>query len=110
MDSILATIKRMLGDDETYEHFNAEIITHINSALSILTQLGVGPKTGFMITGSEQTWSDLVMDREDVEFIKSYIYLKVKLVFDPPTVSSVLEAMKETIKEYESRIQIAFDS
>ena len=109
MDSILNSIKRLLGVDEYCDHFDSEIIIHINSALMILNQLGVGPPTGFIVTDSGQTWKDFISDRTDIESIKTYVFLKVKLVFDPPQTSSLIESMKTTISELEWRINVAVD-
>ena len=108
-DSILNSIKKLLGIEKEYEHFNTDVIIHINSAISTLTQIGVGPSNGFSITGDIETWRELIGERGDLEFIKSYIYLKVKLVFDPPSSSAVIDAIKQQISELEWRIQVATD-
>lgn len=109
MDSILTSIKKLLGIDEYCDHFDTEIIIHINSALMVLNQLGVGPPEGFMITDSNQTWSDFIPDRTDIESIKTYVFLKVKLIFDPPQMSALIDSMKNTISELEWRIMVAVD-
>lgn len=107
MDSILQSIKKMLGPTEDYTYFDPDIMIHINSVLMILTQLGVGPKSGFFITGSDETWSDyLGDDLTKLELVKSYIYLKVKLVFDPPTTGVLHEAMERQIQEFEWRLNV----
>ena len=82
MDSILTSIKKLLGIAEDYEHFDQDIMIHINSAFSVLNQLGVGPKDGFCIDGPDATWSDFLCNDSRLEFVKTYVYLKVKLVFD----------------------------
>lgn len=81
---------------------------HINSAFSVLTQLGVGPEAGFYIEDSEAVWSDFVNDSR-LEMIKTYVYLKVKLVFDPPSSSAVMEAINRQISELEWRINVTAD-
>ena len=106
--SILNSIKKMIGgisaDDEA---FDADLIIHINSAFSILSQLGVGPAEGFEIKDSTAVWIEFVDDDATFNLVKSYIYLKVKLVFDPPLSSAVLECYKEQISEYEWRLNVA---
>lgn len=109
MDSILTSIKKLLGITEDYEHFDQDVIMHINSALSALTQLGVGPEAGFFIEDSSAIWSDFVGNTSKLEFIKTYIYLKVRLVFDPPTSSAVIEAINRQISELEWRINVTVD-
>ena len=109
-DSILNTIKKMLGPDDSYEAFDTEIIVHINTALSILAQLGVGPKNGFRITGPNETWDEFISDGSiDLESVKSYIYMKVKMIFDPPASSFVMKAMEDSCKEIEWRLNVAVD-
>lgn len=103
-DSILNTIKKMLGMDAEYTAFDTDIIVHINSCFMKLNQLGVGPKTPFIITGKDETWTSFFGGKGDVEAAKTYIYINVKLVFDPPTSSFVVEALKEMEKEYEWRL------
>ena len=110
MDSILTSVKKMLGIAEDYEHFDSDIIMHINSVLSILTQLGVGPEEGFLITDKSATWSDFVSDMSRLESIKSYVYMKVKLLFDPPLGSAVIESMNRLISEFEWRINVAAET
>lgn len=110
MDSILTSIKKLLGPDEQYTHFDTDLIIHINSVFMILTQLGVGPAAGFSIKDSSATWSDFLgADLSKLEAVKTYVYLKVRLVFDPPTSSAVLESMKDMIREYEWRLNVAVD-
>lgn len=105
MESILASIKKMLGIVEEYEHFDADLIMHINSVLSILTQLGVGPSEGFTITDKSQTWDEFVTGAKFSD-VKSYVYMKVKLMFDPPTSSSVMESTNRMISELEWRLNV----
>ena len=100
-ESILKTIRGMLGPDEDYEYFDNQIIPHINAAFSRLCRLGVGPEAPFRITGEEQTWGDFIGDGYQEE-VKEYVFLKVKTVFDTSTISSsVLSAYNERIKELE---------
>lgn len=109
MDSILTSIKKMLGITEEYEHFDQDIIMHINAVFMILNQLGVGPSEGFSIHDKHAIWSDFVSDMNKIEAVKSYMYLKVKLLFDPPLSSSVVESIKNQINELEWRLNIAVD-
>lgn len=104
MDSILDTIKQMLQISADCDSFDGELIVHINSALSVLNRLGVGPKNGFSIRDNTATWADFIGSNEKFGIVKEYIYIKVKMLFDPPLSSFVAESMKETAKEYEWRI------
>ena len=106
MNSILTSVKKALGISEEYEHFDSDIIMHINSVLSILTQLGVGPKEGFSISDKNAEWSDFIGDDRRLESVKSYVYLKVKMMFDPPTSSSVMESSNRLISELEWRLNL----
>lgn len=109
-DSILTTIKKLLGITEDYEHFDQDIIIHINSVFMILTQLGIGPANGFSIRDKSSVWSDFLSDETNIESVKSYIYLKVRLLFDPPTSSAVMESMNRMINEFEWRLNISAES
>lgn len=111
MESILTSIKKMLGIDEEYTHFDADIIMHINSVLMILTQLGVGPAEGFMIEDDTSTWDNFVpeVNAAQLHAIKSYIFMKVKLIFDPPLSSAVIDSMNRQIAEFEWRLNVAVD-
>lgn len=110
MESILTSIKKLLGITEEYEQFDTDIIIHINSVFMILNQLGVGPSDGFSIKDKSATWSDF-MSEDDSRFasVKSYMYLKVRLLFDPPS-SSVADSMKQMINEYEWRLNVSAES
>ena len=110
MESILTSIKKLLGIDAEYTHFDEDIIMHINSVFGILNRLGVGPASGFRIEDDTTTWNDYIPSMENFEAVKSYIHLKVKLIFDPPLSSAVLQAMKETIAELEFTLNIAAES
>ena len=103
-DSILTSIKKLLGITEEYEHFDQDIIIHINSVFMILNQLGVGPSNGFSITDKTAVWSDFISEGANIESVKSYMYLKVRLLFDPPTTSAVMESMNRMICELEFRL------
>lgn len=109
MESILTSIKKLLGIAEEYTHFDADLIMHINSVLSILTQIGVGPAEGFSIKDESSVWGDFVPENSKLELIKSYTYMKVKLLFDPPLISAVIESTNRIISELEWRIQVAAD-
>ena len=107
MDSILTSIKKLLGIAEDYEHFDQDLIIHINSVLSVLTQLGVGPSEGFSIDDANATWNDFIPEDKRLSSIRSYVYMKVKLLFDPPLSSSVMESMNRMISEFEWRLNVA---
>ena len=109
MESILTSIKKLLGIAEEYTHFDADLIMHINSVLSILTQIGVGPAEGFSIEDKEDTWTDFIPESQKLEFVKSYVYMKVKLLFDPPISSAAIESINRLTSELECRIQMATD-
>lgn len=109
MDSILTSIKKLLGITEEYENFDQDIIMHINSAFMILNQLGVGPKNGFLINDKSSTWDEFIPERSNLEAVKTYVHLKVKLMFDPPLSSTVIEAIKSQINELEWRLNVSVD-
>lgn len=108
-NSILNSIKKLLGLPSNYTEFDTDIIIHINSVFSILQQLGIGPEDGFSISNEDATWEDFINNNSKINDIKSYIYLKVRLMFDPPTNSSILKANEELIKELEWRLNVAVD-
>lgn len=108
-ESILTSIKKMLGIDEDYDHFDSDIMMHINTALMVLYQLGVGPSIPLSITDASTTWSDFLGDAADLAGVKTYIYAKVKMIFDPPQSSAMAEALKSTISELEWRLNVACD-
>ena len=110
MESILTSIKKLLGIAEDYEHFDQDIIMHINTVLAILTQLGVGPETGFSIADKSTKWSEFISNKLYYEPVKTYVYLKVKLLFDPPQSSIVLEATNRMISELEFRLNAAAET
>ena len=110
MDSILISVKKMLGIAAEYTHFDADIIIHINSVFMILNQLGVGPKERFSISSDVETWDEFTNDNLTIESVKSYMYLKVGLLFDPPTSSNVLEARNRLVSELEWRLNAIADT
>lgn len=103
--SILTSVKKMLGLSEEYDAFDLDIITHINSVFTILTQIGVGPGNGFMIEDKTPVWTDFIQDSGIYQLVKSYMVLKVRLLFDPPMSSAVLECYKTQVNEYEWRLK-----
>ena len=110
MDSILTSIKQLLGITEEYDCFDGNLILNINTALAALTQMGAGPPDGFMITDATTTWNEYISDNVPLNLIKSYIHLKVKLLFDPPQSSAVMNAIDSQLKELEWRINVAVDT
>lgn len=111
MESILTSTKKLLGITEEYTHFDTDLIMHINTVLMILTQLGVGPASGYAIEGDDEEWTDFIPEASmvQVQAVKSYVYLKVKLLFDPPLSSSAMEAINRQISELEWRLNVAVD-
>lgn len=109
-DSILVSIKKLLGIAKEYENFDQDIIMHINTVFMVLHQLGVGPADGYMIENKDNIWSEFVKDKDNLNAVKSYIHLKVKLIFDPPLNSAVLAALKESINELEFRLLVQAES
>lgn len=107
MESILTSIKKMLGISEEYEHFDMDLIMHINSVFLILTQLGVGPAEGFIIEDDTAEWMDFIEDPVKLQAVKSYMFLKVKLLFDPPTSSAAIESSNRLASEFEWRLNVA---
>lgn len=110
MDSILTSVKKSLGITEEYEHFDVDIIMHINTVFSTLTQIGAGPDGGFRIEDKTMSWSEyLPDDRYDLESIKTYMCLRVRMLFDPPASSTITESIGRNIDELEWRIKTAFE-
>ena len=104
MNSILIYVKKKLGINQDDTYFDDDIIGYINSVLTTINQLGVGPSTGFIITGIDEKWTDLIGERKDIEIVKTLIYMKVRLIFDPPTNNNVLESVERQITEMEWRL------
>lgn len=110
LSSILISIKKLIGLDKDYHAFDADLIIHINSVFMVLHQLGVGPKECFSITGDGETWETFLEGNKNAAAIKSYVYLKVKLLFDPPTTGVLHEAMEREIQEFEWRVNMQDDT
>lgn len=110
MASILETVKKTLGIANDYTAFDLDVMTHINSVFSILNQLGIGPEDGFMIEDNTATWSDYQEPDKRLNIIKSYIYLRVRLLFDPPTLGYINTALENQIKEFEWRLDVMKNS
>lgn len=108
MDSILNSIKKLLGIDEEYEVFDADLIMHINTVFMILAQLGVETEKHFSIESADEEWSDFT-SRNDLNAIKSYIFMKVRLMFDPPQNSAILSSYERQISELEWRLNSEVD-
>lgn len=105
-DSIFDTIKKLLNIDVEDSAFDMDIVVHINTALMALTQIGVGPAGGFVITDRTSKWSDFIGNSMKLGAIQTYIFLKVRVVFDPPTNSTTLEAFNNAISEFEFRLNV----
>lgn len=110
MESILTSIKKLLGIAEDYTHFDTDIIMHINSAFMVLSQIGVGPSKPFYIEDKSSTWDEFISVDDDLESAKIYVYLKVRLAFDPPASSAVIESINRQINELEWRLNVAAES
>lgn len=110
MDSILLSVKKALGIDSECTDFDTELIMHINTVLSTLTQIGVGSEDGFVISGAEEKWSDFVADELKWSQIRTYVYTKVRLIFDPPQGTAVVEAMNKVANELEWRLYVIADN
>lgn len=109
-DSILNTIRTLLVGDEDDTSFDDELIVDINAALNNLTDVGVGPEEGFIITGSTEAWEDFIEDHKLLERVKNYVKLETRLLFDPPTASYVLESMQKKADEALWRINVTVDT
>lgn len=109
-ESILNSIKKLLNISKDEHAFDTDIIIHINSVISALLQIGIGPSEGFRVSDESDTWQDYITDEQKIDYIKTYIYLKVKLIFDPPLNSSLMQSFNETIRELEWRLHINYES
>ena len=105
-DSILDTVKKMLGVDLVDDSFDMELIIFINDVFSKLNQLAVGPTTTYVIDDRLDKWTDFLLDRADLNMVRTYMYLQVRIAFDPPTNPSLLENMMKRIQEYEWRLNV----
>lgn len=109
MDSILDDIKKMLGLSSDYTVFDKDIIIHINTAIMALQQMGVGVSYAYYVKNARDRWDDFLNGHEDLEAVKTYIYLRVRMAFDPPTSSAVIDAMNRTMSELEWRLNVRAD-
>lgn len=107
MESILISIKQMLGIPKEHEHFDPDLIMYINSVFEILTQIGVGPANGFFIEDDTATWKSYIQSDVMIHMVKTYMKLKVQMLFDPPTGSTVSASVNQAINEYECRLNLA---
>jgi hypothetical protein len=107
IDSILKSIKSLLSLDPADTSFDLPIIIHINSAFSTLTQIGVGPEGGYSIHNDSAVWTDFLGSKTNIDNVKTYMYYRVKLMFDPPPTSFALDAIDKQIKELEYRLLIS---
>lgn len=108
-DSILISTKKILGLDEAYTVFDLDVITHINSAFTTLTQLAVGPPGGFSIEDDTALWADFITPEMNLNAVKTYVYLRVRLLFDPPSTAYLVTATQEQIRELEWRLNVQAD-
>lgn len=108
-NSILESIKKLLGIPAEDKHFDPDIQMHINASLAALTQMGVGPEGGFFISDSSASWDDLLGGDSRLEFAKTYVYYKVRLGFDPPTATSAIDAINRQVSELEWRLNTAVE-
>lgn len=107
-ESILTSIKKLLGIPESYDAFDLDIIINVNTVFVILYELGIGD-SAFSISDSTAVWGDFLKDAKNLELVKTYVYLKVRLMFDPPTSTAAIQAIKDLISELEFRINILVD-
>jgi hypothetical protein len=103
--SVLISVKKILGIAESDTSFDIDVVLHINSVFSILDQVGIGPPGGFLIEDSTATWDDFVTDKR-LNSVKTYVYLRVRLLFDPPNTSFVIDSMNKQIAELEWRLNV----
>lgn len=103
-ESILTSVKKLLGIAEEYTQFDTDIIIHINTIFMALQQMGIGPKDGFSITDENDIWTDFMEDSILLNSVKTYMYLRVKLLFDPPLTSSTVDSFNKLISELEFRM------
>lgn len=108
-ESILNSIKKLLGIAEEYDVFDMDIVMHINSVFNTLSQLGLHPTDGFQIEDETTTWAEYIDDQKLFNSVKTYVYLKVRLLFDPPTTSFAIESFSKQIAEYEWRINVQIE-
>lgn len=112
MESILTSIKKLLGISEEYTEFDPDIIMCINTAITNLTEIGVGPSEGFFIEDETTTWTDFIPEStlQKIEAVKSYIHLNVKLLFDPPISSAHIDSINKQLEKIEWRLNFIMES
>lgn len=111
MSSVLTDIKKMFGISESDTNFDRDLIININSAFTVLNQLGVGPTEGFRIEGSGDEWEEFLPEGDKLEAVKTYVFLKVKLMFDTSTLTSpLIEVINHQISEFEWRLNVQVES
>jgi hypothetical protein len=106
IQSILTSTKKILGLTESDENFDQDVITHINAVFSTLNQLGIGPEDGYMIEDKTATWDAFLGTDKRLNSVKTYMYLRVRLLFDPPTTSYLISSLQEQLKEIEWRLNV----
>jgi hypothetical protein len=104
--SILTSTKKILGIVEADENFDLDVLTHINAVFSTLNQLGIGPEDGYMIEDKTATWDAFLGSDKRLNSVKTYVYLRVRLLFDPPTTSYLISSLQEQLKEIEWRLNV----
>ena len=109
MDSILLSVKKMIGVPREYTVFDTDIITHINTTFDVLNQMGVGPEEGFSISDESTEWNEYLTYGQESNIVRSYMYLKVRTLFDPPTNASLFGVYEKQLQEYEWRLLIFAD-
>ena len=105
MESILESIKKLLGIPKDYTAFDVDVVVHINTAFAVLSQLRLGPDFGFRIEGSEEVWADYIVSN-NMSMDKTFIYLNVRLAFDPPSSTALIESRQRTLDELTWRLEI----
>lgn len=108
--SILKSVKKMLGLDASYTHFDLDILMHINSAFATLNQLGIGPENGFAIEDDSAVWASFYGSDPRYNAIRTYVFLKVRFLFDPPQTQYLVSALHDQITEHETRLSIYRES
>lgn len=106
IDSVLLSTKKLLGIDSEDTNFDTDIIIHINSVFMVLNQLGVGPSSTFSITGNDETWTDFIAGKTNLSGVRTYVYMKVRLVFDPPSTAAFVSSWTNVTMEYENRLSL----
>ena len=106
-ESILVYVKKLLGIQSDYSHFDPDIIYGINAAFAVLTQLNVGPEEGFSISNDSTKWNEFIQDNARLSLVKEYVCLKTRLLFDPPTSAALIDVINKSLSEYEWRLFVA---